>query len=282
MFPLSRLIRSRDDAVPARGALVAARQVGLVAGGRRILDGVDMAVEAGRIVTLIGPNGAGKTTLLKVLLGLLSPTGGQVLRRPGLRIGYMPQRIQVDEILPITVRRFLGLGGRFPKDRLARVLAEVGCAHLLEQPVQSVSGGEMQRILLARALLREPHLLVLDEPAQGVDVAGQGEVFQLIARLRDRYGCGVLMVSHELHLVMAAADSVICLNQHVCCTGQPDVVSRDPAYLKLFGKTMPAGMVLYTHHHDHRHDLHGDVVAFEGEGPPGRGCPGSEAHRHHG
>lgn len=252
----------------------------MVVGDRRILDGVDMQVEPGQIVTLIGPNGAGKTTLLKVLLGLVSPTGGQVLRQPGLRIGYMPQRIQVDEILPITVRRFLGLGGRFPKDRLARVLAEVGCAHLLEQPVQSVSGGEMQRILLARALLREPRLLVLDEPAQGVDVAGQGEVFQLIARLRDRYGCGVLMVSHELHLVMAAADSVICLNQHVCCTGKPDVVSRDPAYLKLFGKTMPAGMALYTHHHDHRHDLHGDVVEFDG--PPGRGCPGAEAHRHHG
>ncbi|MCG5508875.1 zinc ABC transporter ATP-binding protein ZnuC [Ectothiorhodospira lacustris] len=280
MFRLSSLSRSRDDLRPVDGALLAARQVALTAGGRRILDGVDMMVQPGRIVTLIGPNGAGKTSLLKVLLGLVSPSSGRVLRRPGLRIGYMPQRIQVDEILPITVRRFLGLGGRFDRDSLARVLREVGCDHLLEQPVQSVSGGEMQRILLARALLREPHLLVLDEPAQGVDVAGQGEVFQLIARLRDRYGCGVLMVSHELHLVMAAADSVICLNQHVCCTGKPDVVSRDPAYLKLFGKTMPAGMALYTHHHDHRHDLHGDVVEFDG--PPGCDCHGPGEHEHHG
>ncbi|MFP4162269.1 MAG: zinc ABC transporter ATP-binding protein ZnuC [Ectothiorhodospira sp.] len=241
--------------------LLEARGVGLVLGGRRILRDVDLRIESGRITTLVGPNGAGKTSLLRVLLGLVPPTEGVLRRRPGLRIGYMPQRIVVDEILPITVRRFLSLGRRVPRDRLRAVLDEVGVGRLLEQPIQSVSGGEMQRILLARALLREPQLLVLDEPAQGVDVSGQGEVFQLIADIRERYGCGVLMVSHELHLVMAAADSVVCLNQHVCCTGHPDVVGRDPAYRRLFGDSMPPGVAFYPHHHDHHHDLRGEVVA---------------------
>lgn len=249
--------------VPTRDApfLLEARGVGLVLGGRRILRDVDLRIESGRITTLVGPNGAGKTSLLRVLLGLVPPTEGVLRRRRGLRIGYMPQRIVVDEILPITVRRFLSLGRRVPRDRLRAVLDEVGVGRLLEQPIQSVSGGEMQRILLARALLREPQLLVLDEPAQGVDVSGQGEVFQLIADIRERYGCGVLMVSHELHLVMAAADSVVCLNQHVCCTGHPDVVGRDPAYRRLFGDSMPPGVAFYPHHHDHHHDLRGEVVA---------------------
>nr|WP_029762616.1 MULTISPECIES: metal ABC transporter ATP-binding protein [Ectothiorhodospira] len=243
-----------------QGRLLDARGISLQLSGRRVLEDVDLSVEPGQITTIIGPNGAGKTTLLRILLGLQTPSAGRLLRRPGLRVGYMPQRIVVDDVMPITVRRFMALGGRAPRDELRRVLAEVGVEHLLEQPVQSVSGGEMQRILLARALLRRPHLLALDEPAQGVDVSGQGEVFQLIAALRDRYGCGVVMVSHELHLVMEAADSVICLNQHVCCTGRPEAVSQDPAYLRLFGHSVPPGVAVYTHHHDHRHDLHGDVV----------------------
>ena len=234
--------------------------MGLELGGRRILDQVSLSIQPGQITTVIGPNGAGKTCLLRVLLGLQAPTEGAVTRRRGLRIGYMPQRIQVDPVLPITVARFLTLGGAVPKSRQLDVLREVGVGHLLKQPVQSVSGGEMQRVLLARALLREPQLLALDEPAQGLDVAGQGEVFQLIEALRDRYGCGVLMVSHELHLVMAAADEVVCLNQHICCTGRPEVVTRDPAYLRLFGPTLPEGVAIYTHHHDHRHDLQGEVI----------------------
>lgn len=253
-------------------SLMEARGVGLVLGGRRILRDVDLRIEPGQITTLIGPNGAGKTSLLRVLLGLVPPTEGVLHRRRGLRIGYMPQRIAVDEILPITVRRFLSLGRRVPRERLQAALREVGVGRLLDQPVQSVSGGEMQRILLARALLREPHLLVLDEPAQGVDVSGQGEVFQLIASLRDRYGCGVLMVSHELHLVMAAADSVVCLNRHVCCTGHPEAVSRDPAYRRLFGDSMPPGVAFYPHHHDHHHDLRGNVIPESApEGAPVHG-----------
>jgi len=246
--------------------------------GRTILHDVALRIAAGEIITVIGPNGAGKTTLIKVLLGLQRVTRGRVFVRPGLKIGYMPQRLQIDDILPLTVRRFLGLAGRFSRERIEAVLAEVGAGALVDQPIQGISGGEMQRVLLARAVLREPDLLVLDEPAQGVDVAGQGELYRLIARIRDRHGCAVLMVSHDLHLVMEAADSVVCLNQHVCCTGHPEAVSQHPEYLKLFGPDEARGLAVYTHDHDHHHNLHGEVVPLD-PGSECASCPHGD-HRH--
>jgi zinc transport system ATP-binding protein len=224
-----------------------------VAFGRRIaLADVSLAVAPGEIVTVIGPNGAGKTTLLRVALGLQRPQAGRVQRRDGLRVGYLPQRFSIDETLPLSVQRFLTLvpGGRV---HLRAALALVGAAHLLDLPVQTLSGGELQRVLLARALLREPELLVLDEPVQGVDIGGQAELFALIRRIRDERRCGVLLVSHDLHLVMAATDRVVCLNHHVCCSGHPEAVSRDPAYRALFGAAID-GFALYAHRHDHRHD----------------------------
>ena len=257
------------------GRLADIKGLRVEAGGRVILHEVDLAIEPGQIITVIGPNGAGKTTLIRVLLGLMRPSAGRVSVRRGLRIGYMPQRLQVDEVLPLTVRRFLGLAGRFGRARIAAALGEVGAAALIDQPVQKVSGGELQRVLLARAILREPELLVLDEPAQGVDVAGQGELYQLIARIRKRHGCAVLMVSHDLHLVMEAADSVICLNQHVCCTGHPEAVSRHPEYIKLFGEIETRGLAFYAHDHDHSHGLHGEVL------PLGEACKGCEHHHGH-
>ncbi len=237
--------------------LVEAKSVSLSLGGRKILDAVNLRVHAGEILAMIGPNGAGKTTLVRVILGLLKPNAGQCFSAPDLCIGYMPQRIVVDSTLPLTVQRFLTLSQRATEQQQRQVLHEVGVERLLKSPVQSISGGEMQRVLLARALLRKPDLLVLDEPVQGVDVTGQAELFDLIATLRDRHGCGILMVSHDLHLVMAKADRVLCLNQHVCCSGHPQVVSSDPSYLELFGRH--PSMALYTHNHDHRHDLNGNV-----------------------
>lgn len=239
--------------------LIEASDLGLVRNGRTILDGVSLSIRRSQVVVVIGPNGAGKTSLLRVLLGLWEPSRGQLHRGRRLRVGYMPQRIQVDPILPLSVRRFLTLRHRAPLPRLREGLRQVGVPHLLDAPIQTLSGGEMQRVLLARALLGEPDLLVLDEPAQGVDVAGQGEVFNLIDRLRRDTGCGVLMVSHELHLVMAAADVVMCINQHVCCTGRPEEVSRHPEYQRLFPDAGLHGIGIYTHHHNHVHDLNGEV-----------------------
>lgn len=228
--------------------------------GHSILQDVSLRLQAGEIVALIGPNGAGKSTLVRVVLGLIQADSGRVWRKPGARVGYMPQRLVVDDTLPLSVRRFVTLGTPAPRDRVRAALAEVGTAHVLDRPVQAISGGELQRVLLARALLREPELLVLDEPIQGVDVNGQYELYDLIGGLRRRRGCGILMVSHELHLVMATTDHVLCLNRHVCCSGHPEHVARDPAYLELFGLDGARRLAVYHHHHNHRHDLHGAVV----------------------
>jgi len=251
--------------------LLQAQGINVTFDGRGILNDVDMAIHARQIVTLIGPNGAGKTTLLRVLLGLVPCISGRVTRARRLRIGYMPQRLRIDPAIPLTVKRFLELNNRTSRSAVRVALEEVGGAHVENSQVGVLSGGEFQRILLARALLRRPGILVLDEPAQGVDVGGQGDLYRLIAAIRDRHGCAVLMISQDLHLVMEASDSVICLNHHVCCTGQPEAVSQHPEYLKLFGAERLGGIGLYKHHHDHVHDLQGEVVPLNGE--PNHGGP---------
>jgi zinc transport system ATP-binding protein len=167
--------------------------------------------------------------------------------------------------MPLTVRRFLALT-KADSTALQRNADETGVTPLLDRPMQGLSGGETQRVLLARALMGSPDLLVLDEPVQGIDVNGQTELYRLIVRLRDERGCAVLMVSHDLHLVMAATDEVLCINQHLCCSGHPDAVSRHPAYLSLFGEIDADTLAVYTHHHDHRHDLHGEVVVVDDDG----------------
>lgn len=252
-----------------RPALFEATDLCLQFGERQILDKVSLSIHRGEIVTLIGPNGAGKTSLVRVVLGLQAASSGSLTRQAGLTIGYMPQKLHIEPSLPLTVQRFLQLAlsyrlrksDQYRQEQAAIVdsLRLTGIEALLHSPMHTLSGGETQRVLLARALLRNPALLVLDEPVQGVDVAGQSKLYQLIADIRDQRGCGVLMVSHDLHLVMAATDTVICLNQHVCCHGHPSSVTGHPAYLELFGHSVNTGMAVYTHNHDHHHDIHGDV-----------------------
>jgi zinc transport system ATP-binding protein len=247
--------------------LIAAHGVTVRIGRGELLCAVDLEVRAGEVVSLIGPNGAGKTTLIRVLLGLLPPSAGRTWRQPGLVIGYVPQRIHIDPILPLTVRRFLTIGGG-RKLELTHALAAVGARHLTGSSMHELSGGELQRVVLARALVRDPGLLILDEPAQGIDFSGQLELYALIERIRDERGCGVLLVSHDLHVVMGATDRVVCLNRHVCCSGEPETVSRHPEYLGLFGPRAAAGLAIYTHDHDHAHGLAGEVVALPAAVPP--------------
>ncbi|MCC7274650.1 MAG: metal ABC transporter ATP-binding protein [Alphaproteobacteria bacterium] len=243
--------------------LVALDDVTYRIGDATLVEHVSLAVRPREIVSLIGPNGAGKTTLVRLALGLVPPTAGRVTRAPGLAVGYVPQRLAVERSLPLTVARMLALTARPTDAAVTAALAETGVAHLARREVHDLSGGEWQRVLLARALLRQPALLVLDEPVQGVDVTGQAELFALIRDLRDRRGCGVLLVSHDLHLVMAATDAVVCLNRHVCCSGRPESVMLDPAYHDLFGPAATA-LAVYAHHHDHRHDADGGVVPLGG------------------
>ncbi len=249
-------IRLSPDPDPA--ALISARGLVLSRGGRPILTDIDIDIASKEIVTLIGPNGAGKTTLVRALLGLEPTDRGTILRRPGLVIGYAPQRFDVDHAIPLTVARFISLGGQTESNAIAGVLREVGAAALGDRQLSQLSGGELQRVVLARALSRNPQLLVLDEPVRGVDYAGEAELYTLIGRLRTERGFGVLLVSHDLHVVMAQSDRVICVNRHVCCSGVPESVAQHPEYARLFGPQAARAFGLYHHHHDHSHDLAGE------------------------
>ncbi|MBO0763761.1 MAG: metal ABC transporter ATP-binding protein [Hyphomicrobiaceae bacterium] len=262
---------------PEPAALISARGLTLARAGRPILTGVDIAIEPGEIVTVIGPNGAGKTMLVRALLGLERLDRGEVRRRDPLVIGYAPQRFDIDRAIPLTVARFIALGrSKAPRPEIERVLADVGAGALIERQLSELSGGELQRVVLARALIRNPDLLALDEPARAVDYAGEAELYTLIGRLRTERGFGILLVSHDLHVVMAQSDRVICLNRHVCCSGVPRSVAEHPEYARLFGVRAAQAFGVYRHHHDHSHDLTGAPCPDGSERQPGGGGRGVE------
>lgn len=240
--------------------LLEARDVDVRIGALRVLDRVNFRLEAGEIVTIVGPNGSGKSTFLRTLIGAHQPTSGTVTRADGLRIGYIPQKLQIDSTLPITVARFLNLPSRVEATKVRDALAQAGVGDLAQRPMVGLSGGQFQRVLLARALLASPDVLVLDEATQGLDQTGSASFYRQIEEVRQTLGCAVLMVSHELHVVMAASDRVICLNGHVCCEGAPEHVASAPEYRALFGTGTQGALALYRHDHDHAHDEAGNCV----------------------
>ncbi len=238
-----------------RVRLIEAQGISIRRKGRLLLHGVDIHVDRGEVVTLIGPNGAGKTTLVRVLLGLLSPDTGRVQRESSVRVGYVPQHLHLSSNMPITVKRMMSLTSQSPQSAVEAALDETGSRKLLEARMSDLSGGELRRVLLARALLRDPDLLLLDEPVSGVDYIGEAEMYALIAEIVARHGCGVLMVSHDLHIVMAATDRVVCLNHHICCTGVPQEVVGHDEFQRLFGTRAGVVTALYQHSHDHVHEF---------------------------
>lgn len=242
--------------------------------GQTILNGIDVKIGRGEIVTLIGPNGAGKSTLVRALLGLEPITAGTVKRAAGMTVGYQAQRLNIDPTLPLTVRRFLTLTRKANDAALLDMLGHVQLQADLGKSVHVLSGGELQRLQLARALLRDPDLLVLDEPTQNVDISGAVELYRLIQETRDTFNCAVLMVSHDLNVVMSATNRVYCLNNHICCSGRPAEVSRHPEFLRLFGQSAADMLAVYTHDHDHDHGPGGEIVHDH--------APGHEHKHEHG
>jgi zinc transport system ATP-binding protein len=219
-----------------------------------VLRHVDMTLEKGEIVTIVGPNVSGKSTLLKAIIGAVPLARGQLLRAPGLRIGYVPQSLHIDPTLPMMVRRFLSLPNRVTDDVADDALERAGVVDLGDRQMAGLSGGQFQRVLLARALLNSPDVLLLDEATQGLDQRGSAAFYRQIEDVGQNLGCAVLMISHELHVVMSASDRVICLNGHVGCEGKPEVVTNAPEYRALFGTGTKGALALYRHEYNHSHD----------------------------
>lgn len=259
--------------------LISLDNAGVERANRWLVRGVSMTVEPSEIVTLIGPNGSGKSTTAKLALGLHKPDEGFVWQDPHLRVGYVPQKLSIDWTLPLTVERFMRLTNDVSKNELDAALAATETVNLAKSEVRTLSGGEFQRVLLARAIARKPNLLVLDEPVQGVDFNGEIALYEMIQNIRDELKCGILLISHDLHIVMAATDRVICLNGHVCCSGTPTKVASSPEYKTLFGARASAGLAVYEHSHDHEHLPDGTVRHKDGSITDH--CYPEDGHHHH-
>lgn len=237
--------------------LLRASDISYSNGGKNIIDQVSFELYRGQITTIIGPNGAGKSTLANIVNGLIENYSGQIKRAPNLKIGYLPQKVYVNTLMPLSVLRLMQLTRQVSMIEIDEALAQTDVSYLKHRQVQSLSEGELKRVLLARTTLGKPDLIVLDEPTAGVDVTGEIKMYELITEFRNRLQCAVLLVSHDLHLVISKTDQVLCLNRHLCCSGLPESVSRHPEYLALFGKQTADAFAVYAHHHDHVHDISG-------------------------
>ena len=225
-------------------------------GSKKVLQNINLSLNANEIVTIVGPNGSGKTTLFKAIIGSVPLSKGKISIKPNLRIGYVPQQLKVDQTLPITVERFLKLATRNNND-IEKMIAFFGSENIFREQINSLSGGQMQRVLLARALVNEPEILLLDEATRGLDQPGIAAFYRKIENISKETNCAILMISHDLHVVMSASDRVICINGHICCQGTPENVATSPEYQTLFGSNIDGSFALYRHKHDHNHDVMG-------------------------
>ena len=253
--------------------LISLDNAGIYRADRWLVRGVSMAIEAGEIVTLIGPNGSGKSTTAKMALGILQVDEGTARQKPNLRTSYVPQKLEVNWTLPLSVSRFLQLTNRATQRQIDDALSATETGHLANAQMNKLSGGEFQRVLLARAILRSPEFLVLDEPVQGVDYNGEIALYKLIEDIRNRLNCGVMLISHDLHVVMSKTDRVICLNGHICCHGTPANVASSDEFRVLFGDQAASALALYEHRHDHEHLPDGQIRSPSHEHDHGHGAP---------
>ena len=238
--------------------LVKLKQAGFRINGKWLVKGVSLQIEKGKIVTLIGPNGSGKSTTAKIALGIYKKIDGKVEKFTN-KIGYVPQKISIDWTLPLRVNDFMVLTENLKEEAINEALSLTGVIHLKDKNLGDLSGGEFQRVLLARAISKKPDLLVLDEPVQGVDFTGEIALYELIKKISDELNCGILLISHDLHTVMSATDYVVCLNGHVCCSGSPKEVAKNNEYKALFGEQAAQTLSIYEHKHDHIHTSDGDI-----------------------
>ena len=251
-------------------ALITAQNIAVSIGGKTLVRDVSLSISRGEIVTLIGPNGGGKSTVARALLNVMPISQGTIERQSNLKIGYVPQKLSIDWTMPLKVSRFMQLTGNYKPMEVAGALSRTGASHLMNAPMQGLSGGEFQRVLIARAIVGQPDILVLDEPVQGVDHRGEIALYELIRSIRAELNCGILLISHDLHIVMADSDTIVCLNGHVCCSGTPEAVSHSSAYTELFGTRATGTLAVYRHQHDHSHE-HGAACGHNHKDTPDAG-----------
>ena len=242
-----------------RNNLIELNNCGVVRNQKWLVRGVSLKVSQGEIVTLIGPNGSGKSTTAKMCLNILKPDEGFNIIKDDIRVSYVPQKISIDWSLPLRVIDFVNLVIKHKNSEISDALNMTGIKHLIYEDVRNLSGGEFQRLLMARAIAKEPHFLVLDEPVQGVDYPGEIALYKTIQEFVKKINCGILLISHNLHVVMSQTDYVICLNGHVCCAGTPKTVIKDQEYIKLFGDSIDPTLAFYKHNHDHEHLPDGSI-----------------------
>lgn len=233
--------------------LLSIKNLSVVTNEYKILNNINFNIHKNQIITIIGPNGAGKSTLIKTILGFIKPSCGKIIKHPHLRIGYVPQKIHFPEQIPMTALEFLKLNQKSDTSLESPLNKELNIKHLLNKSIHKLSGGELQKILLTKALHNNPNLLLLDEPTQSIDLTGQAQFYKLCSYLQQQLNCAILMASHDLHIVMSGTNSVICLNKHICCHGSATTVSKNPEFIQLFGEHMEK-LAIYHHHHDHKHD----------------------------